>query len=1310
MKFFHVLQLACLVFSSAPAMKTSAFSRSTPTDMEAEAIKKGMEKVLLENAEEEMKELKDMPDPEEESKEDDLEGMASLGRNLEFMMLKLAQLETIVELQQLQIKDMNEWKNGCMCGEHNATQPRPNTSELQLAAEAHARKAGDTLKNVFQKHQHQRKTGNFAKPAAERQPPQPAPQPPQTPPTAAKTALLQRSGQRSEEGEEEQSLDDAVSSKAFRIFTSGTGMIGDALGEAYEKAKDPVAFVQNTVIDTVEMAVDILSKGFTDFKAGCGNPWVHPSVKVDEDGIGVNFGRQRCWFRLMGQQVTLFNLNFGTKKGDWPAPIRTAIRLVKSMASCRGGTGDIIKCLGNQMADNIPPLKVAVSLGSGIASCRGGTGDIIKCLGNQMADNIPPLKVAVSLGGGIASCRGGTGDIIKCLGNQMADNIPPLGIAVSLGSGIASCRGGTGNIMSCLGNQMADKIPPLGIAMKLGSGTSSCRGGTGNIMSCLGNQMADNIPPLKAVLTMGDFLRKCSKTSGSDDVIQCLGFRIISLVPPLSYLNQMSDMLTEFLEGFARTAATVASQSLQDGYSLIQDASVSVFPEEGAAPVVKHETRNFMIQTHSQRSKLATQMEGDGDDKPNDGLGFHLGFEGSHHASKLITQFGGEETDTESCLAFAPSSPQSRKKKTDWQAQKSDDFIKLEPWAVPCGNGWMKANPSKWEGYSFYTANLAIEKCLTVTYKMNAQPVLAFVGGLQFDMMPGPIAAVDAQVCWPTGQRGELSMLKTTIRSCGVTLFSRTLRLVKRFGSDTEFSSENTFGSTATWSRVENPRYAMSRTQLLETNSSKQGDPKTMNESKAVLEWETSTEDLYMASLDLGPEVRLKAHSELRGEAAARRLKGKGTVSPAEGDDDLVGLSASGSSSVFQLFSFKHPGMINFELQGLLDGNSLELGMQMGFGSFESEKKRLKLVDIADQFAVTLSAVPFLSSESKSKALEALRGFSTNYFPPPVLKPGTMVALYSKKHRRFLKVNTGDKDLVATSTTSVDGLRTDWINEYFTVVDAGQGQIALHSPRFNRFVRLKSDTNVDMSSDRASLPSSWQSVRFVPVNAGNGEVALYSKSRKRFVQMRDNAKVEAKNQAMKAESLPASWSWVRFQVVQGHPYFYLEPGSVITIYSWKHKRFLQMDSDGKMKKSGIHGPYVPGQSSWESTYFTVVEAGGGLVALHNTKYKRFVKMRSDKKIRGGGTMSALELPDGSNEERFAVVPTSNKQIALHSPLRGRFVSMWSSKTWISASYKRKAKDLPWTSWSKQKFKVYVVSRPSSPSSHSGAFEGPHDAQ
>ena len=102
---------------------------------------------------------------------------------------------------------------------------------------------------------------------------------------------------------------------------------------------------------------------------------------------------------------------------------------------------------------------------------------------------------------------------------------------------------------------------------------------------------------------------------------------------------------------------------------------------------------------------------------------------------------------TGSCLAFAPrtktgSNNQATQK--DWQAETEDDFVKLEPWAVPCGAEWIKDHWDKWQGYSFYSVGTSIEKCVTVTFELNMQPVVAFVGGVTFDLLPGPLASIDS--------------------------------------------------------------------------------------------------------------------------------------------------------------------------------------------------------------------------------------------------------------------------------------------------------------------------------------------------------------------------------------------------------------------------------------------------------------------------------------------------------------------------------------------------------------------------------------
>ena len=216
----------------------------------------------------------------------------------------------------------------------------------------------------------------------------------------------------------------------------------------------------------------------------------------------------------------------------------------------------------------------------------------------------------------------------------------------------------------------------------------------------------------------------------------------------------------EFIVVFAKMASKLVEKAMSESGTFIQEAvqTQTKFPEVGSAAVVKKFHKNFELRLSSRKPKaqkapkpslLETRRERRGDDdKPEGGLGFGAAdYVPQEH--KLITQFNGVETDSGSCLAFAPSvrgGPGNTVEPRDWQTpgRQSDnvpsEFVKLEPWAVPCANSWMKDNPSKWQGYSFYTWETPLERCATVVYSLGLQPVLAFVGGLEFDMMPSPIA------------------------------------------------------------------------------------------------------------------------------------------------------------------------------------------------------------------------------------------------------------------------------------------------------------------------------------------------------------------------------------------------------------------------------------------------------------------------------------------------------------------------------------------------------------------------------------------
>ena len=271
------------------------------------------------------------------------------------------------------------------------------------------------------------------------------------------------------------------------------------------------------------------------------------------------------------------------------------------------------------------------------------------------------------------------------------------------------------------------------------SGVGDLRTRVGSILPRLPwREDRERHPSIEGGLRHGSELVQCTQKS-SNGLVTCLGNNIINYVPPLSTFNKMNDVLADFLEKIARVASTIAGQVLKGGSSFIQEAVKTKFPAAGAPALVHHRGQNLVVTTHTQkRGAPMSVLQTAGDDPPRDGITFELHNDDGKLESKLVTPFNGFETDTSSCLAFAPSH------KTGHAGQ---------------------ANPADWQ-----------VRCVTVTYAINVQPVIAFIGGLQFDVMPKPLASVDTTVCWPKGRPDgqDLSMLRTELKSSGVLLYSKT--------------------------------------------------------------------------------------------------------------------------------------------------------------------------------------------------------------------------------------------------------------------------------------------------------------------------------------------------------------------------------------------------------------------------------------------------------------------------------------------------------------------------------------------------------
>ncbi|CAJ1350974.1 unnamed protein product, partial [Effrenium voratum] len=436
----------------------------------------------------------------------------------------------------------------------------------------------------------------------------------------------------------------------------------------------------------------------------------------------------------------------------------------------------------------------------------------------------------------------------------------------------------------------------------------------------------------------------------------------------------------------------------------------------------------------------------------------------------------------------------------------------------------------------------------------------------------------------------------------------------------------------------------MRRTSLLETNRSEESEE---TETEGEFEWQTDVEDLYLASVDYGHRFAANKTSELRGEAAARRLSEMATK----------------ADSATELFGFSKQGMMNLQVKGLLDGTSLQLDIQMGLGPFQSQGRRIPLLDLRQQLEAVLQGLPFVSQGSRDKALGTLNHFAvvdTKSSEGLRLRLGSTVALHSTVHNRFVVMN--HHNMFGGGHRNPDPLPRSMTWERFTVVDAGNGQIALHSARWNRFAKTGGGVSPVQAASRLPPAHEWGAERFtVVVDAARSQIALHSNNA--FLQMTPDGNIQ-NTEHMNIHDLPDSNTWERFGVLQVEAY--LEPGDTVALHCAVHNRFLRMNANGIMDRSdALNWNALNGGYTWER--FTVVDGQDGQVALHSAVHNRFVKM--DGGHMSGSAHKAADALPPKNEwtyERFAVVPAMHGDenvIALHSTFHNRFIAMtWDGVT------------------------------------------------
>ncbi|CAE7701179.1 unnamed protein product, partial [Symbiodinium pilosum] len=376
----------------------------------------------------------------------------------------------------------------------------------------------------------------------------------------------------------------------------GTGLTGDDLKNAFNKVKDKgkaVEFIAKTTIDTVDKATVILMnfKGFK-FSSDC-KPR-KPSLSLSGRNLKVGFGGLDCKVTLVGQTITLFNHDFGSKDVTFPDPLEVLPWQIKRVAGAS--------------AEAIERLMVMIHDLLNTAGCN--RADTFHCMAQRVASYVmqfqPPLNWLPQQ---VKSVAGASQEAVTRLFSFIHDLL----------NNPACNRGDT---FHCIAQRVATYVmqfqPPLNwLPQQVKSVAGASQEAVNRLFSLIHvmqfeppvNFMPEPVQMLaraqvnqwKSMLTLGDEMMNCKNTQQGQELIECLGFKILERTAPLSFLNQMDQVLTETIEVFAKMASLMIEKLFKGQESLIQVAATSKFPAAGEAPVVHHTGKNLVIKTHSQR-------------------------------------------------------------------------------------------------------------------------------------------------------------------------------------------------------------------------------------------------------------------------------------------------------------------------------------------------------------------------------------------------------------------------------------------------------------------------------------------------------------------------------------------------------------------------------------------------------------------------------------------------------------------------------------------------------------------------------------
>ncbi|CAE7301276.1 unnamed protein product [Symbiodinium sp. CCMP2592] len=313
------------------------------TNSKDPTVAREVERLLEKNLVHDFGEAKSVPRPDEEGNASDgTAGFGHLARkscNLEFMMIKMAQMETVVQLQQAELTAAHSEIEALKAHVGLDVDVQHVAMAQKKTRDPHA--AGDVLKRVLDKHHRQRQTRNYD-PSAHKE--LVSEKGKRRRPAAVlknqeiRSLLVKRNarlGPVKKWGESGVKAGSKIGGEAVDLGKKGVDatsdginrLTGDALESAWDKAKElgdeaAVDFIQSTVIDTVEKASVILGVPFPTGFVFDGNCTARPpSARLEDRTLTINFGGLHCWLEIVGNRDDLLDHDFGERSVTFPNPL-----------------------------------------------------------------------------------------------------------------------------------------------------------------------------------------------------------------------------------------------------------------------------------------------------------------------------------------------------------------------------------------------------------------------------------------------------------------------------------------------------------------------------------------------------------------------------------------------------------------------------------------------------------------------------------------------------------------------------------------------------------------------------------------------------------------------------------------------------------------------------------------------------------------------------------------------------------------------------------------------------------------------------